>query len=70
MTKQRLSVRAIAGSGTNGRSPDLPRWMVKAGRRLAEQCRAPGVYAFAIIVDEDGTRRLVIEPGRTENLGR
>lgn len=76
MSKPPVSVKALAGAGVGSRRSqglperNLPGWVVKAGRRLAQQCRKPGVYPVIIIVRDDGSREMIVKPGKTEDLGK
>ena len=49
-------------------SRDKANWQVRGMNRLA-QLNRPGVYPLALIVSPDGSRQLVVENGRVEDLG-
>lgn len=56
------------GNGTHSTKPTLlPKWAVKMSLRIAQITDEPGQYSFVVIVNADGSRKL-IPPAKPEEL--
>ena len=56
------------GAKSKGVGVSQSKWQVRASHRLA-QLRKPGIYPLSLIVSPDGSRQLVVENGKVEDLG-
>lgn len=64
------SKATIIGRPARAHTPGLSKWMVKIGYRLNQKCSEPGVYPMTLVVGDDGSRKLILDGGKVEDLGR
>lgn len=68
MNKIIVGVGASQRKTNHLREVSFSEWQVKFAQRMG-QMKEPGVYPIAFIVEANGRRRIVIQPGKVEELG-